>query len=99
MKQGSFIGAMAPYGYKVDKIDGKRVLVMDEKASDVVRLIFYMAGQGKSNMQIARELTKTYTTPDEYKRTGKILRIKKIQNNGIFLIYQKCFLMKYILGI
>ena len=32
MKQGSFIGAMAPYGYKVDKIDGKRVLVMDEKA-------------------------------------------------------------------
>lgn len=77
MKQGSFIGAMAPYGYKVDKIDGKRVLVMDEKASDVVRLIFYMAGQGKSNMQIARELTKTYTTPDEYKRTGKIFKDKE----------------------
>lgn len=68
---------MAPYGYKVDKIDGKRVLVMDEKASDVVRLIFYMAGQGKSNMQIARELTKTYTTPDEYKRTGKIFKDKE----------------------
>ena len=77
MKQGSFIGAMAPYGYKVDKIDGKRVLVMDEKAADVVRLIFYMASQGKSNMQIARELTKTYTTPDEYKRTGKIFKDKE----------------------
>lgn len=77
MKQGSFIGAMAPYGYKVDKIDGKRVLVMDEKAADVVRLIFYMAGQGKSNMQIARELTKTYTTPDEYKRTGKNFKDKE----------------------
>lgn len=77
MKQGSFIGAMAPYGYKVDKIDGKRVLVMDERAADVVRLIFYMAGQGKSNMQIARELTKTYTTPDEYKRTGKIFKDKE----------------------
>lgn len=77
MKQGSFIGAMAPYGYKVDKIDGKRVLVMDEKAADVVRLIFYMAGQGKSNMQIARELTKSYTTPDEYKRTGKIFKDKE----------------------
>ena len=76
MKQGSFIGAMAPYGYKVDKIDGKRVLVMDEKAADVVRLIFYMASQRKSNMQIARELTKTYTTPDEYKRTGKIFKDK-----------------------
>lgn len=77
MKQGSFIGAMAPYGYKVDKIDGKRVLVMDEKAADVVRLIFYMASQRKSNMQIARELTKTYTTPDEYKRTGKIFKDKE----------------------
>lgn len=77
MKQGSFIGAMAPYGYKVDKIDGKRVLMMDEKAADVVRLIFYMANQGKSNMQIARELTKTYTTPDEYKRTGKIFKDKE----------------------
>lgn len=77
MKQGSFIGAMAPYGYKVDKIDGKRVLVMDEQAADVVRLIFYMASQGKSNMQIARELTKTYTTPDEYKRTGKIFKDKE----------------------
>lgn len=77
MKQGSFIGAMAPYGYKVDKIDGKRILVMDEKAEDVVRLIFYMASQGKSNMQIARELTKAYTTPDEYKRTGKIYKDKE----------------------
>lgn len=77
MKQGSFIGAMAPYGYKVDKIDGKRVLVMDEQAADVVRLIFYMASQRKSNMQIARELTKTYTTPDEYKRTGKIFKDKE----------------------
>lgn len=77
MKQGSFIGAMAPYGYKVDKIDGKRVLVMDEESADVVRLIFYMASQGKSNMQIARELTKTYTTPDEYKRTGKIFKDKE----------------------
>lgn len=76
MKQGSFIGAMAPYGYKVDKIDGKRVLVMDEQVADVVRLIFYMASQRKSNMQIARELTKTYTTPDEYKRTGKIFKDK-----------------------
>ena len=77
MKQGSFIGAMAPYGYKVDKIDGKRVLVMDEQAADVVRLIFYMASQGKSNMQIARELTKKYTTPDEYKKTGKIFKDKE----------------------
>ncbi|KXB92876.1 resolvase protein [Veillonellaceae bacterium DNF00751] len=77
MKQGSFIGAMAPYGYKVEKIDGKRVLVIDEKVSEVVRLIFNLANQGKSNIQIARELTKTYTTPAEYKRTGRVFKGKE----------------------
>ena len=77
MKQGSFIGAMAPYGYKVEKIDGKRVLVIDEKVAEVVRLIFNLANQGKSNIQIARELTKTYTTPAEYKRTGRVFKGKE----------------------
>ena len=77
MKQGSFIGAMAPYGYKVDKIDRKRVLVIDGKVADVVRLVFHLASQGKSNIQIARELTKTYTTPAEYKRTGKVFKDKE----------------------
>ena len=76
MKQGTFIGAIAPYGYKVDKIDGKRVLVIDEKVADVVRLMFHLASQGKSNMQIARELTKIYTTPAEYKRTGDVFKDK-----------------------
>ncbi|MCI7396249.1 recombinase family protein [Peptostreptococcus porci] len=76
MKQGAFIGATAPYGYKVDKIDGKRVLVIDEKVADVVRRMFHLASQGKSNMQIARELTKIYTTPAEYKRTGDVFKDK-----------------------
>lgn len=77
MKQGSFIGAISPYGYKVEIIDGKRVLVIDEKVADVVRLMFHLASQGKSNIQIARELTKTYTTPAEYKRTGKVFKDKE----------------------
>lgn len=77
MKQGSFIGAMAPYGYKVDKIDRKRVLVIDGKVADVVRLVFHLASQGKSNIHIARELTKTYTTPAEYTRTGKVFKDKE----------------------
>ncbi len=77
MKQGSFIGAMAPYGYKVEKNEGKRVLVIDEKVANVVGLIFHFASQGKSNIQIARELTKTYTTPAEYKRTGRVFKGKE----------------------
>lgn len=77
MKQGSFIGAMAPYGYEVEIIDGKRVLVIDEKVADVVKLMFHLASQGKSNIQIARKLTKNYTTPYEYKRTGKVFKDKE----------------------
>ena len=77
MKQGSFIGAMAPYGYKVEKNEEKRVLVIDEKVADVVRLMFHFASQGKSNIQIARELTKTYTTPAEYKKTGRVFKGKE----------------------
>lgn len=77
MKQGSFIGAMAPYGYKAEKTEGKRVLIIDEKVADVVRLIFHLANQNKPYMQIARELTKVYTTPAEYKRTGKVFKNKE----------------------
>lgn len=77
MKQGSFIGATSPYGYRVEKIGGKRVLVIDEKVADVVRLMFHLASQGKSNIQIARELTETYTTPAEYKRTGRVFKGKE----------------------
>ena len=77
MKQGSFIGAMAPYGYKVEIIDGKRVLVIDEKVADVVKLMFHLASQGKSNIQIARKLTTNYMTPYEYKRTGKVFKDKE----------------------
>ena len=61
----------------MNKIDGKRVLVIDEKVADVVRLMFHLASQGKSNIQIARELTETYTTPAEYKRTGKVFKDKE----------------------
>lgn len=74
MKQGSFIGAMAPYGYKVEKFDGKRVLVIDEKVADVVRFIFNLANQGKFNMQITRKLTEIYTIPIEYKRISKVFK-------------------------
>lgn len=76
MKQGSFIGATAPYGYKVEKVDNKRILIVDKEVANVVTYIFYLASKEKSNMYIARELTKKYTTPAEYKKTGKIFKDK-----------------------
>ena len=74
MKQGYFIGTFAPYGYKAVRKDKGKVLIVDEKVREVVELIFDLAYKGASQVEIARELTKTYTTPWQYMKTGEVLR-------------------------
>ena len=74
MKQGYFIGTFAPYGYKAVRKDKGKVLIVDEKVRKVVELIFDLAYKGASQVEIARELTKTYTTPWQYMKTGEVLR-------------------------
>ena len=51
-EQGLFLGSKAPYGYKKDKTN-KNKLVIDEEKSLVVKKIFEMALEGKSNLFIA----------------------------------------------
>lgn len=74
MKQGYFIGAFAPYGYKAVRKDMGKVLIVDEKVRKVVELIFDLAYKGASQIEIARELTKKYTTPWQYMKTGEVLK-------------------------
>ena len=74
MKQGYFIGTFAPYGYKAVRKDKGKVLIVDEKVREVVQLIFDLAYKGTSQIEIARELTKKYTTPWQYMKTGEVLR-------------------------
>ncbi len=56
-KQGEFVGAYAPYGYRKDIYD-KHKLVIDEEAANVVRKIFRLFTSGMSISQIADHLTK-----------------------------------------
>lgn len=66
-KNGFFIGAFAPYGYKKDE-NQKGHLVIDEEAAKVVRLVYdlYLSGLGRT--AIARELNKRHIpTPTDYK--------------------------------
>lgn len=56
-KQGEFVGAYAPYGYRKDIYD-KHKLVIDEEAANVVRKIFRLFTSGMSISQIADYLTK-----------------------------------------
>ncbi len=66
-REGLFIGAFAPYGYKKDP-EQKGHLVVDEEAAAVVRKIFalYLSGLGRT--AIARELNRLHIpTPADYK--------------------------------
>ena len=56
-KQGEFVGAYAPYGYRKDIYD-KHKLVIDDEAANVVRKIFQLFTSGISISQIADNLTK-----------------------------------------
>ena len=66
-KEGRFIGAFAPYGYKKDP-NLKGHLIIDEEAAETVRLIYrlYISGMGRT--AIARELNRRgIPTPTDYK--------------------------------
>lgn len=52
IKQGKFIGSHAPYGYKKSSED-KNKLIIDEKSSIFVKLIFDLALDGKSVSEIS----------------------------------------------
>lgn len=67
-KNGQYIGAFAPYGYKKSSVD-KNQLVIDEKAASVVRQIFRCRLEGMSASRIADKLNELgIPTPMEYKQ-------------------------------
>ncbi|MCM1059877.1 MAG: recombinase family protein [Eubacterium sp.] len=76
-KQGKFIGARAPYGYKKDPAD-KNHLIIDERYAPVVRKIFELAKNGMGVTAISRQM-----------RKEKIIRPSAIaaEENRSFSIY------------
>ena len=54
-ERGERLGTRAPYGYRKDKTDSKK-LVVDEEAAAIVRRIFAMCAAGSGPSQIARKL-------------------------------------------
>lgn len=65
--QGKFLGKTPPFGYKKDP-NNKYKLIVDEKASLVVKRIFDMFVSGKGICEIARILTEEKVPiPSEYK--------------------------------
>lgn len=54
-ERGERLGSRAPYGYKKDETDPKKI-VPDEEAAKVVQHIFQLCASGKGPSQIARQL-------------------------------------------
>lgn len=70
-KNGEFIGAFAPFGYKKDKFD-KHLLVIDTEVSHVVDRIFNMKIEGYSSKGIA----------DFLNSIGEVTPLKHKENSG-----------------
>ena len=70
MQEGSYVGSLAPFGYRKSSEDRHR-LIPDPPAAAIVRRIFEAAGEGSSPSQIAAALSRlALPTPSAY-RTGK----------------------------
>lgn len=67
MKEGSYIGSFAPYGYQKDPED-KNHLIIDENTAPIVQEIFDMAEMGTKPVDIARHLNSNgVMTPAMYR--------------------------------
>ncbi len=72
MKDGEYIGAFAPYGYKKDP-NNKNHLLPDKMASDIVKRIFTLAKNGYSPRQIANFFNdELISTPSKYRFETKM---------------------------
>ena len=57
MREGTYIGSKAPFGYLKDP-DNKRRLIIDEKTKPIIELIYKLCLEGKGTQLISQELMK-----------------------------------------
>jgi len=81
-RQGKYINAFAPYGYKKDPTNKHRIII-DEPAAEVVRRIFELTCADKGPKQIADIFNaEGILTPSKYKeKNGSKLKVSGITNS------------------
>lgn len=85
VEEGEFIGSFAPYGYKKDKKD-KNKLIIDDEASEVVKLIFSLYLEGNGTQHIAYILNeKGIANPTRYKQMQGLKFVNSSQKDGFGL--------------
>ena len=72
-EQGSYIGGVAPYGYRAEWIHDKKCLLVEDTTSDIVKKIFDLFLFGKNMKEIVVWLyEQRIVRPMEYHKTGQI---------------------------
>ncbi len=98
-KNGSYTGGYPPYGYNISQCDGKRVLVVEKDAANVVRALFNQYETGVHYNELIRWLYKNNIhRPTEYRkykhiycRDGEVLlewskwTLKSIFTNPVYI--------------
>lgn len=94
-EQGLFLGNHAAYGYQKDPLN-KYHLIIDPKTAPIVRKIFNLAKQGKTNKEIATILNNAHIlTPIIYQKR-KYLNVLKNHLNGHLALFIIFFIIIYI---
>lgn len=76
--KGEYIASAVPFGYKRDPND-KYHLVIDKEVSDIVKLIFELALNNKSALEIAEYLNdRKIITPNQYRQQKGIIKKENI---------------------
>jgi site-specific DNA recombinase len=71
-KGGEWVSALAPYGYRVEKVDGKRKLIPEPHEAKIVRWMFdQVAKRGRSVGWLAEELTASSVQLPRQKGAGR----------------------------
>jgi len=74
-RNGYFIGSVPPFGYKVLKLKEGQKLEVDENVSHIIKEIFKLSLEGKSQYDVTKYLNeKGYTTAMTYYKTGRLYR-------------------------
>lgn len=72
-EQGGYVGGAAPYGYRAEWKGGKKILRVEEEASEVVQKIYGLFLSGNHLGEIVAWLLKNrIERPGTYRRTGRV---------------------------
>ena len=69
MRQGEYLGSIPPYGFKIEKRDGKRTLVREPVTSEIVKEIFARYDSGETFVSLVKWLyEQKIHRPSDYKK-------------------------------